>query len=371
MIAKRTRALNFSSGPAALPEEVLREIQEELLDVRGSGMSVLEHSHRGAVYEGIHEEMLSLFRSLMAVPESHEILLLQGGASQQFAQVPLCFLSKGVNAHFAVTGVWGDKAASEAGTLAALYGATVTREGAAPYISALRSLSLPNAGNAYVHFASNETIHGVQYDVGVPMPLADCKETNVVCDMSSDILSKPVDFSKFALVYAGAQKNIGPSGLVIVVVAKEMLARCRQDVPSIWRYDVIAKNRSLYNTPPTLSIEIARRVLAWVKREGGVLEMEKRSIQKSAHLYRIIDGSSGFYTCPVEASSRSRMNVVFRLPSEALEKEFTEGSKKLDMSGLSGHRSVGGMRASLYNAVPFTWVKTLAEYMDEFKRTKG
>jgi phosphoserine aminotransferase len=270
-----SRIMNFSSGPAVLPEEVLREVQAELLDVQGSGMSVLEHSHRGAVYERIHDETLALFRSLLKVPESHEVLLLQGGASQQFAQLPLMVLRSGESAHYAVNGVWGDKAFEEAERVATLAGAAVSREGQAPYIEARASWSVP-AGVRYVHTASNETIHGVQYDVGVPMPSA--LPVPLVCDMSSDILSQPVEMAKFAFVYAGAQKNLGPSGLVLVVANKDFLGSMRKDMPKIWSYDVIAENRSLYNTPPTLSIEIARRVLKWIERSGGLSAMEAHAV---------------------------------------------------------------------------------------------
>lgn len=361
-----SRIMNFSSGPAALPEEVLREVQAELLDVRGSGMSVLEHSHRGKVYEGIHDEMIALVRELLGVGQDHEVLLLQGGASQQFAQLPLLALRPGEHAHYGIMGVWGDKAFDEAQRVAALAGATVTREGQAPYTRALAHLNVPS-GARYVHLTSNETIHGVQYDVGVPMPTD--VGAPLVCDMSSDILSRPIDVSKFSMIYAGAQKNVGPSGLVIVIMAKAFLSTMRKDMPMIWRYDVIAENRSLYNTPPTLSIEIARRVLAWVKRGGGVAAMQKESARKSQIVYEAMDGA--FYRSPVDPSSRSHMNVVFRLPTEALEESFVKQATAAGMSGLKGHRTVGGLRASLYNAVPLAWAESLAAFMREFRSKNG
>jgi phosphoserine aminotransferase len=360
------RIMNFSSGPAVLPEPVLQEVQAELLDIQGSGMSILEHSHRGNVYEAIHDETLALLRDLLAVPSSHEVLLLQGGASQQFAQLPMLSLRAGDRAHYGVCGVWGEKAFEEASRVAALQGATVTREGESPYVRARALSQVPEAAK-YVHITSNETIHGVQYGVGVPLPAN--VGAPLVCDMSSDILGSPVDVSAFALLYAGAQKNIGPSGLVVVVAEKAFLASMRKDMPKIWSYAVIAENRSLYNTPPTLSVDIARRVLHWVKREGGVPEMKRRNAEKAQTVYAAMDGE--FYRCPVDLSSRSHMNVVFRLPIETRGAEFAKASQAAGMSGLKGHRSVGGLRASLYNAVPQAWASALAELMREFRRTRG
>ena len=369
------RTMNFNAGPAALPLPALERARDELLDFAGSGMSVMEHSHRGKEYEKVHDEAIALLRKLLGVPDTYEVLFLQGGASQLFAQVPLNLLEKGRSADYVVTGAWGEKALSEAKTTAALLGASVrvagttgTGEGkdkAYTRVPLQRELQLdPNA--AYVHVTSNETIHGVEYAVDSARPFPDPGAVPLVADMSSDFLWRRFDVSRFGLVYAGAQKNIGPSGVVVAIVSKALVERGRKDVPKIFQLRTAAENRSLYNTPPTFGIYMVRNVLAWLDAEGGLARIEERNRAKARRLYGVIDAHSQFYRCPVEKESRSVMNVVFRLPAVADEERFVAEAKKRGMVGLKGHRSVGGIRVSTYNAVLPEWVDTLAAFMEEF-----
>jgi phosphoserine aminotransferase len=366
-----SRALNFNAGPATLPLPALERAQRELTDFVGSGMSVMEHSHRGKEYEAVHNEAIALLREQLGVPDTHEVLFLQGGATQQFAQIPMNFLERGRSADYVVTGAWGEKAVSEGKPMATLLGAALrvaltTAEG--PDKSYTRA-PLPaeiqvDPAAAYLHFTTNETIHGVQY-----AEIPEAGAVPLVADMSSDILWRPIDVSRYALIYAGAQKNIGPSGVVLVIARKDFIATGRKDIPKIFQYRVHAENNSLYNTPPTFGIYLVRNVLAWVKEIGGLAEVERRNREKARVLYGAIDAHPGFYRCPVAAANRSTMNVVFRLPSEALEEQFVAEAKKRRMVGLKGHRSVGGIRVSTYNAVSVEWVSTLASFMAEFAAT--
>jgi phosphoserine aminotransferase len=378
------RVINFSAGPAALPREALEKAQAELLDFEGTGMSVMEQSHRGKAYEGVHRQAMALLREVAQVPATHEILFLQGGASMQFAQIPMAFLAPGASADYVVNGAWGEKALAEAKSAAKLLGGRVRacattaiagKEGA--YERAPRPEEWEvDASASYVHFTSNETIHGIQFEGGdgsssgsVPFP--DRVDVPLVCDMSSDFLWKPTDFSRFAFVYAGAQKNIGPSGLAVVVAQREFLARCRKELPKILRYDVALENESMYNTPPTFAIYMVRNVLLWLRGQGGLVAMEQTNRAKAAAVYEAIAAAPQVYRCPVEGPSRSAMNVVFRLPSEDLEQKFVTEAKGQGMVGLAGHRSVGGIRVSLYNAVALEDVRTLAAFMGEFARKHG
>lgn len=373
------RVSNFSAGPAALPLSALERAQAELLDFAGSGMSVMEHSHRGKEYEAVHREAGALLRELYALPDTHDVLFLQGGASQQFAQIPLNFLTPGSSADYVLTGVWGEKAFGEAKLVAAMAGAKVRvaadtavgEGGAKTWVRVPRTSEIkadPNA--AYFHVTSNETIHGVEFglDPATPIPASGAP---LVCDMSSDFLWRKLDLAPFSLVYAGAQKNLGPSGVVVVVAHKEFLARGRKDIPKIFQYRVHAENESLYNTPPTFSIYLVRNVLAWAKDAGGLDVIERWNREKAALVYGAIERHAGFYRCPVEPGSRSVMNVVFRLPSEALEERFVSEAKQAGMVGLKGHRSVGGIRASLYNAIPVEAARTLASFMGDFAAKNG
>ncbi len=357
------RAMNFNAGPAALPLEALERAQRELLDFAGTGMSIIEHSHRGKAYEGVHNEAASLVRELLAVPDTHQVLFLQGGASQQFAVVPMNLLPAGKSADYIVTGAWGKKAFQEAKTVGSVKSAwAVDAEAKPARVPSQSELTLdPNA--AYVHLTSNETIGGNQFH-----QFPDTGKVPLVADMSSDILWKPIDVSKFALIYAGAQKNIGPSGVTLVIARKDLIEGGRTDIPKIFRYSTQAADNSLYNTPATFAIYLVRNVLDVVKKGGGLAAMEKRNREKAKLLYDVIDSRPDFYKCPVDKAARSTMNVVFTLPKEELETEFLAAAKKQGMEGLKGHRSVGGIRASIYNAVQVEWVKALAELMTSFHR---
>ncbi len=372
------RKINFNAGPATLPLPALERAREELLDFAGSGMSVMEHSHRGKDYEAVHDEAIALVRELLGVPDAYEVLLLQGGASTLFAQIPMNFLEKDRTAQYLVTGAWGEKALGEAKSVAGIFGANVSVQnlGAGEgkekkYTRAPGSSETQvDTGAAYLHITSNETIHGVQFNADGSRPFPDTGSVPLVADMSSDFLWRPFDIGKFGLVYAGAQKNIGPSGVVIVVISKELIGKGRKDIPKIFQFRTHAENKSLYNTPPTFGIYMVRNVLSWLKGQGGLPKVEEVNRKKGARLYGVIDGNPGFYSSPVEKESRSMMNVVFRLPTAELEEQFIVEAKKRGMVGLKGHRSVGGIRASIYNAASYEWVDALAGFMEEFLRGK-
>ena len=373
-----SRKINFNAGPAALPLPALERARDELLDFAGSGMSVMEHSHRGKEYEAVHNEAIALIRELLPVPDSHEVLLLQGGATALFAWIPLNLLDQGKTAQYLITGAWGEKALGEAKSVAALFGANVAvqslgtgegKEKSYTRVPAAAEVKVdPQA--AYLHITSNETIHGVQFNVDAARPFPATGGVPLVADMSSDFLWRPFDVSKFGLAYAGAQKNLGPSGVVVAVVSKELLERTRKDIPKIFQFRVHAENKSLYNTPPTFGVYMVRNVLAWLKGQGGLAKVEAGNRKKAERIYGVIDSNPDFFRSPVEKESRSVMNVVFRLPSEALEEQFIAEAKKRGMVGLKGHRSVGGIRASIYNAASYEWVDTLAGFMEEFARVK-
>jgi phosphoserine aminotransferase len=362
--------MNFNAGPAALPLAALERAREELVDFAGTGVSVMEHSHRGKEYEAVHDEAMQLLRELLEVPKDYEILFLQGGASTQFAYVPMSFLPPGASADHIVTGAWSEKAYAEAVAWSTVAGG-VTRIAASTEATSFTRVPRPDELDldpraAYVHFASNETIHGVQFG-----KLPGFGSVAQVCDMSSDFLSRKVDVSSFALIYGGAQKNIGPSGVTVVVVQRDFMDRGRKDLPVILQYRSHAAAKSLLNTPPTFGIYLVRNVLAWLKGVGGLEAIEKRNRAKAAELYAALDASPAFYRCPVEVASRSIMNVVFRLPTGDLERRFLDEARKNAMLGLKGHRNVGGIRASLYNAVEPEWVSALAAFVKDFARRSG
>lgn len=355
------RVHNFNPGPAALPLPALQRAQEELLDFAGTGMSVMEHSHRGKEYEAVHNEALSLLRELIAVPDTHQIMLIQGGAHHIFATLPLNFLRPGQRADYLITGSWGERALEEAQIVGQAREAATSRQNGA-YLRALRDDELPDMDDAaYVHYTTNETVNGVQFHhvPSVKAPL--------IGDMSSDILSYPVDVSRFALIYAGAQKNIGPSGVAVVIAQKSFLDGGRTDIPKYLRFSTHASNNSLYNTAPTFSVYMIRNVLVWLKEQGGVAAIEQHNARKAAAIYAVLDESPDFFRAPVERGSRSIMNVVFRLPTEALEEKLVSEAKKRGMIGIKGHRSVGGLRVSLYNAVSQQSADALAQFLREFR----
>lgn len=355
------RVHNFNPGPAALPLPALEQAQAELLDFQGSGMSVMEQSHRGKRYEAVHNEAITLVRELAGVPDDYHVLLLQGGANQQFAVIPMNLLPAGKTAEFILTGVWGEKAIEEAKNIGQTRVAATTERDKA-FVRVPEDSEIHASDDAaYVHYTTNETIHGVQFHRTPKTGAAP-----LVADMSSDIFSRPFDVASHSLIYAGAQKNIGPSGLVLVIVKKSLVDSARKDIPKIFRYATHAANNSLYNTPPTFSIYLMRNVLRWVKDQGGTAAMAKRNQQKADALYAAIDERADFYRAPVARDSRSQMNVVFRLPSEALEERFVAEAEKQDLVGLKGHRSVGGIRVSLYNAIGPESVDALCTFMRKF-----
>jgi phosphoserine aminotransferase len=366
--------MNFGAGPGALPLEVLEEVAAELGDIAGTGMGVLEHSHRGAFFEGVLAETLTLLRELTGLPDSHEILLMQGGASLQFGLVPMNLLREGARAGYVVGGAWGEKALDEGKRAAALVGGEATllasSEESGRYVRPV--VDVPDArGLAYVHFTSNETIHGIEYDlpsgVATPMP----KGVACVCDASSNFLARPYAYAGFDLVYAGAQKNIGPAGLVVVFVKKSMLAEHTPKLPNILRYDQHAKSGSLLNTPPTLSIEITRRVLRWLRAKGGLAAIGAQNARKAQLLYGTIDAFPSVYRAPVTSGARSEMNAVFHFVRAEDQAVFLEQAARAGFVGLAGHRSAGGMRVSMYNAVPLAWVEALCDFMRTFAAARA
>ncbi|ABP79997.1 3-phosphoserine aminotransferase [Stutzerimonas stutzeri A1501] len=358
------RAFNFCAGPAALPEAVLQRAQAELLDWHGKGLSVMEMSHRSDDYTAIAKKAEQDLRDLLAIPSNYKVLFLQGGASQQFAEIPLNLLPEGGVADYVDTGIWSRKAIEEARR----FGHVNIAATAKPYdyfaIPGQNDWQLSD-GAAYLHYASNETIGGLQFD-WVP----ELGDTPLVVDMSSDILSRPIDVSKFGLIYAGAQKNIGPSGLVVVIVREDLLGHARSVCPTMLDYKIAADNGSMYNTPATFSWYLSGLVFEWLKEQGGVEAMEKRNRAKKDMLYGAIDASD-FYTNPIAVNARSWMNVPFRLADERLDKAFLAGADARGLLNLKGHRSVGGMRASIYNAVGLDAVEALVAYMAEFEKEHG
>jgi phosphoserine aminotransferase len=358
-----TRVANFNAGPSTLPIKALERAQAELLDINNSGMSIMEHSHRGKVYDAIHVEAIGLVRELLAVPENYDILLLQGGASQQFAVVPMNLLPAGKSADYVMTGAWAKKAQGEAKGIGTVrIAASTEKDGKYPRMPAQSELQLdPEA--AYVHITSNETIGGIQWQT-----FPEVGNVPLVADMSSDIMWGPIDVSKFGLIYAGAQKNLGPSGVTLVIVRKDLVENGRKDIPKIFQYRTHAAENSLYNTPPTFGIYILRNVLAEVKANGGLKAMQALNRKKAELIYSAIEARPDLYKSPVEKASRSVMNVVFNLTTPELEAEFVAAAQKAGMIGLKGHRSVGGIRASIYNACELAWVEKLVEFMAQFKK---
>lgn len=358
------RAHNFCAGPAALPTAVLERAQAEMLDWQGKGLSVMEMSHRSDEYVAIAEKAEQDLRDLLSIPSDYKVLFLQGGASQQFAEIPLNLLPEDSVADYIETGIWSKKAIEEAQR----YGNINVAASAKGYdyfaIPGQNEWQLSKDA-AYVHYASNETIGGLQFDW-----IPEVGDTPLVVDMSSDILSREIDVSKFGLIYAGAQKNIGPSGLVVAIIREDLLGRARSVCPTMLNYKVAADNGSMYNTPATYSWYLSGLVFEWLKEQGGVAAMEKRNKAKKDLLYKAIDASD-FYTNPIQPSARSWMNVPFRLADEKLDKAFLAGAEARGLLNLKGHRSVGGMRASIYNATGLDAVEALVAYMAEFEKEHG
>jgi phosphoserine aminotransferase len=358
------RKFNFSPGPAVLPEEILRQAQDEMLDWHGSGMSVMEMSHRGKEFMSIAAAAEADLRELLAIPPGYKVLFMQGGATSQFAMVPMNLLRGKTAADYIHTGEWAKKAIGEAKKFCSVNTAASGEDRKFTYAPPKSSWKLsPQA--AYVHYTGNETIGGVEFhwipDTGV-VPL--------VCDLSSSLLSRPLDVSRFGLIYAGAQKNIGPAGLTIVIVREDLIGHAPASTPSMFDYKIQADNQSMYNTPPTYALYVAGLVFQWLKRNGGLSAMEKVNIAKAKLIYDVLDASQ-FYASPVAKQDRSRMNVPFTLSDASLDEAFLQQAKQRGLLQLKGHRSVGGMRASIYNAMPLEGVRALVDFMQEFERTHG
>jgi phosphoserine aminotransferase len=357
------RKYNFYAGPATLPLPVLEQIRDEIVDYRNEGMSIIETSHRSPMYDRIHNETVGLIRELFGIPEDYHVLFLGGGATLQFAMVPLNLLVSGKSCDMVVSGSWAQKALRDAQKIGTV---NVVFDGMDSGYTKLPAQIQPTAGAAYVHITSNETIGGVQWK-----DFPKTKDVPLVADMSSDILSRPLKVADFGLIYAGAQKNIGPAGLSVVIVRDDIVQEAPDSLPSYLSYKTHAEKNSLYNTPPVFAVYTTNLVLKWLKDRGGVEGIWKTNQQKARLVYRAVERNGGFYRCPVETAVRSVMNVVFRLPTEELESRFIREAAEKGMIGLKGHRSVGGCRASLYNAMPLEGAECLAEFMDDFAKREG
>lgn len=356
------RVYNFNPGPATLPLEVLQEAQAEFLNFADSGMSIIEISHRAKPYEKIHNQAKADILELMKLGDDYEVLFIQGGASLQFAMIPLNFATKEKPGSYAVSGTFAKNAYKEAENLGVGKIAASTESENFRRVPRQDELKI-SPDFAYFHICNNNTIFGTEYHY-----IPETENIPLFADMSSDMLSRPLDFKKFSLIYAGVQKNLGPAGVVIVVAKKSLIEKSLPTLPTMLRYDTFYKKNSLYNTPPAFSIYMVGKVAAWIKNCGGLEAMAKKNSAKAKILYEVIDESNGFYKGHAEKDSRSLMNVTFRLPSEELEKKFVAEALEKNLSGVKGHRSVGGMRASIYNAMPIEGVETLADFMKTFAK---
>ncbi len=357
------RVFNFNPGPAVLPLEVLEEAQKELVDFKGTGMSIMESSHRGKDYEAVHNEGIANIKKLLGLDDHHAVLFLQGGASQQFAMVPMNLLGEGQSADYVNSGAWASKAVKEAKIIGKVNVIADTGKDIPTKLPDAAGLKL-TPGAAYLHITSNETIAGTQWKT---FPKT---EAPLVADMSSDILSRPFDANSFGLIYAGAQKNLGPAGVTLVILRKDLAEKVSEKVPTIFRYKTHLEENSLYNTAPCFAIYIVTLVTRWLLKNGGLDATAKINREKAAKVYAAIDGSS-FYKGTAVKEFRSDMNLTFRLPSEALEEAFIKEASSQKLKGLKGHRSVGGVRASIYNAFPAEGIDTLVAFMKEFEKKNG
>ncbi len=356
---------NFNAGPSMLPVPVLQQVQSELLDYQGRGMSIMEMSHRSKEFEAINASAETTFKRLLGIGDGYRVLFVQGGASTQFAMLPMNFLPPGGSADYLLTGAWAEKAIEEAKLFGTVNIAASTQADQFRRVPQQDQLQL-NPQAAYVHFTSNETIQGIQFH-----QIPNIGDRPLVCDMSSDILSRPIPAERFAMIYAGAQKNLGPSGVTAVLLREDWLARANKNVPTMLRYSTHVKNNSLYNTPPTFGVYVLNLVLNWIEQQGGLSGMAERNARKAKLIYEAIDQSRGFYFGHASIESRSLMNVTFRLPNESLEKQFVQQATAAGLIGLAGHRSVGGIRASIYNAVEESACRTLANFMSDFAKRYG
>ena len=359
-----SRVFNFGAGPSVLPLSVLEEVRDEIVDYRRTGMSIIEMSHRSSPYESVHRGAIALIRELIAVPDEFEVLFIQGGATMQFGMVPMNLLTGSSTGAYVDTGAWASKAFNDAGHHGDVYEAWSGRAIGYNTIPETAELSI-RGDTRYVHVTSNETIGGIQYgawpDIAVPL----------VADMSSDLFSRPIPWERFDVVYGGVQKNLAPAGLALVFIRSSTLEHTERDLASYLRFDVHASKNSMYNTPPVFPIYVMEKVLRWIRDRGGLPAMAAAADARAEVLYRTIDESDGFYLNPVDTGSRSNMNVVFRLSEEDMEPQFVAAAAERGMVGLEGHRSVGGCRASIYNAMPMSGVETLSEFMFDFQRSAG
>ncbi len=358
------RIFNFSAGPAVMPEEVLRQAQKDIFNIFDTGIGIMEHSHRGPAFDRVIDEAKADCRAIANISDDYEVLFLQGGATTQFAMIPMNFLTPETVADYPDTGVWTTKAIKEA----KLFGqVNVAFEGSkigfafTPSDSEIKQ----SANAAYMHYCSNNTIYGTRYNK------APASKSPLVCDASSDIFSRPIDVSKHAMIYAGAQKNLGPSGVVLVIIRKDLIAKGKKNLPSMFSYDNHAKNDSRLNTPASFGIYMMGQTFKWILKQGGLHAMEKRNAEKAKAIYDAVDQSNGFYKGVSRPDCRSHMNVTFRTNSEDLDKKFVNEAVKQEMDGLKGHRDAGGMRASIYNAFPLEGCKALAQFMRDFAKRNG
>jgi phosphoserine aminotransferase len=359
------RIHNFSAGPAVLPESVLKKAQEAIWNAAGSGIGIMEHSHRGKVFDRVIKEAEEACRSLAGIPDNYRVLFLQGGASLQFAMVPMNFLGPDETADYLVTGVWSQKAVKEAKPLGKVHIAATTESSnfdRIPEPSEIKYSKNP----AYVHITTNNTIYGTQWQTEPPVP----SNVPLVADTSSDMYSRPIDVRKYGIIYAGAQKNLGPSGVVLVIIRDDLVEGGSKSIPTMLQYRTHAGESSLYNTPPAFGIYVMGEVFKWIRAEGGLQAMADHNEAKARLLYEFIDNSE-FFRGTAQADSRSRMNVCFRAPTEELEAKFISEATKRGLDGLKGHRSAGGMRASIYNACPRRSVEALVAFMKEFERANS
>lgn len=354
------RKYNFSPGPAVLPLSVLEKAREDIINFRGCGIGILEISHRGKDFDKMYNEIISRFRTLMNIGDDYEIFFVGGGASTQFFTLPLNFLNKDQTADYIVTGTWAKKAVKEAKLFGNVHIASSSEDKNFSYIPKVHNFS---DNPAYLHVTSNNTIYGTQWSEYPKVP-----NVPLVCDMSSDILCKRLNFNDFDMIYAGAQKNIGPAGITAIIMKKSFLEKAGSDHPTMTLYKTHAENKSVYNTPPVFGIFIINEVLNWMIESGGLELIEKANIKKAGMIYGVIDQYPDFYKGHAERDSRSLMNITFRLPSEELEAKFIKQATEIDLLGLKGHRSVGGIRVSIYNAFPMDGVEKLAELMKKFKK---
>lgn len=362
---QQKNTFNFNAGPSALPLAVLEKAQQEFLNFQKTGMSVMELSHRSKTYEEVHNQAIDRLKTLMSIPDNYDILFLQGGGSLQFSMIPMNFLQPGQSAGYVLTGVWAEKSFSEAKLFGEAFQAASTKNNNYRNIPKINELNY-NTDDSYLHITSNNTIYGTQWK-----DFPDTGSVPLIADMSSDILSTPININQFDLVYAGAQKNLGPSGVTVVIIRKELLEKANQQIPTMLKYSIHAKNNSLYHTPPTFGIYMLGEVLGWLQDIGGLDEIFKRNKEKAQLIYTVIDNSNDFYNGHANQEDRSLMNITFRLKNQELEKKFLTEASSEGFVGLNGHRSVGGCRASTYNAIPYESCKALSEFMIEFQRKNG